>query len=106
MHCPETNTGYSAECKRLAGWRKLSINCLAKANRLSCGNQQLAASNWQLAIGIWQLAFGNLQLAIGKNEDKPETTKDTKEHGGEQTTVEHSEVVSKKFRKKFRSPDC
>jgi hypothetical protein len=97
MHCPETNTGYSAECKRLAGWRKLSINCLAKANRLSCGNQQLAASNWQLAIGNWQLA---------KTKTNPKTTKDTKEHGGEQTTVEHSEVVSKKFRKKFRSPDC
>jgi hypothetical protein len=45
MHCPETNTGYSAECKRLAGWRKLSINCLAKANRV--GSKQLALGNWQ-----------------------------------------------------------
>jgi hypothetical protein len=67
-------------------------------------------SSWQQAIGNWQLAFGNWHLAIcnwqlAKTKTNPKTTKDTKEHGGEQTTVEHSEVVSKKFRKKFRSPD-
>jgi hypothetical protein len=62
-------------------------------------------SSWQQAIGNWQLAaFGNWQLA--KTKTNPKTTKDTKEHGGEQTTVEYSEVVSKKFRKNFRSPDC
>jgi hypothetical protein len=61
------------------------------------GSKQLAIGNWRhLAICNWQLA---------KTKTNPKTTKDTKEHGGEQTTVEHSEVVSKKFRKKFRSPD-
>jgi hypothetical protein len=40
--------------------------------------------------------------SLAKTKTNPKTTKDTKEHGGEQTTVEYSEVVSKKF----RSPDC